>query len=287
MKRRIWEILDGDNVETRLSKGINVFILLLIFANVIAVAFETVEGVPERWGQELYWFEAFSVAVFSLEYLLRLWTCPEDSEAQGQSAWRVRLAWVFSPMAVIDLLAVAPFFVPVAAADMRSLRALRLLRFFRVLKLGRYSRSLRQMQGVFKEKKEQLFVSFFVLALCVLIAATGIYYLERDVQPEQFSSIPQSMWWAVTTLSTVGYGDTYPITEGGRVFGAVLAILGIGVFGVPAGIIASGFVSKLEGEGGSAALCPCCGANLTVTVSLLDASRDPAAVSELAGPQPD
>jgi voltage-gated potassium channel len=245
MRRKIWEILDGSGLSGRLGRIFNVLILLLIFLNVIAVALETVESLLAEWKTAFFVFELGSVAVFSVEYLLRLWSCTVDRNYPG--AIKGRLKWIFSPMAIVDLVAVLPFFLPMLIViDMRFLRALRLLRFFRLLKVGRYARSLRVMRQVVMRRREELLITVFALTLCLMVSSSTIYYLEREAQPDKFSSIPQALWWSVATLSTVGYGDVYPVTAGGQFFAALVAIAGIGLFGLPAGILASGFMEVVE-----------------------------------------
>lgn len=164
-----------------------------------------------------------------------------------------------SPMALIDFLAVAPFFAPaVVALDLRSLRALRLLRIFRIVRIARYSAAMRSLGYVFLSKKEELVISVTTILILLLVASSLMYFAEGEAQPDQFSSIPGTMWWGVATLTTVGYGDVYPVTVVGRILSAVVAILGIGLFAIPAGIVASGFI-ELASRNESERSCPHCG----------------------------
>ncbi len=271
-QERWWQILNGAKIRTPASRMFNWFILTLIVVNVIAVTLETVEPIRARYEAQFYAFELISVIVFTCEYLVRLWCVPAGARvtaarlAEAQQAGDPeeiaarqadhdeelelsgkRLRWARTPMALVDLIAVLPSFVPALfGVDMRFLRALRLFRFFRLLKVARYSRSLRRFRLVLREKKEELLLSFFVLFLCLLLSSSLMYYVERDAQREAFASIPHAMWWAVATLSTVGYGDIYPVTALGRILSAVIAILGIGLFGLPAGILASGFMEEVD-----------------------------------------
>jgi voltage-gated potassium channel len=271
-QERWWSILNGTKIRTPASVVFNWFILSLILLNVIAVTLETLESVRAVYEAQLYAFELFSVIAFTLEYVARLWCAPagprvtlkrlEEGRAVGDAeeiaALQIdheeelelagsRLRWAITPMALVDLVAVLPSLLPaVLGIDMRFLRALRLLRFFRLLKVARYSRTLNRFRLVLREKKEELLVSFFVLFLCLILASSTMYYVEREAQPEAFGSIPHSMWWAVATLTTVGYGDVYPISAMGRVLSAVIAIAGIGLFGLPAGILASGFMEEID-----------------------------------------
>ncbi|MAE63994.1 MAG: potassium channel protein, partial [Phycisphaeraceae bacterium] len=156
------------------------------------------------------------------------------------------------------LAAILPFYLPTTAMDARSLRAVRLVRVLRILKLARYSDALRTFGRVFVAQKEPLGLTVFLLMLLLVMSASFMYYAEREAQPEVFSSIPATMWWAVATLSTVGYGDTFPVTEWGRVLGSIIAFLGIGMFALPTGILGAGFIEEYQGRRESKT-CPHCG----------------------------
>jgi voltage-gated potassium channel len=258
VKARVNAVLEGTSSGGTGSSVFAVFITTLILLNVLAVVLATVEPVAARIGLALHWFEVFSIAVFSIEYLLRVWSCT----AQDRYAHPVfgRLRYVVSPMALVDLLAVLPFYAPfLIRVDLRFLRALRLLRLTRILKLGRYSESLKTVTRVIRAKKEQLSVAVFVVAIMLVVASSAMYYLEHEAQPKSFSSIPAAMWWGVVTLTTVGYGDVYPVTVAGKVLGAVIAFLGLGLFALPAGILASGFAEELQDRREAKKTCPHCG----------------------------
>jgi voltage-gated potassium channel len=231
--------------------------LTLISLNVLVVILETE---PTLWAQYAHFFLAFdavSVAIFGVEYLLRLWDCTLDPRYMHPIWGRVRYA--LTPFALIDLFAVLPFFIPFVAVDLRFLRSVRLFRLFRVLKLGRYSQSLGSLAGVLKSKKEQLLVAAFSGFILVIIASSLIYLAEREAQPEAFGSIPSAMWWAVVTLTTVGYGDIYPKTVLGKMIASAISILGIGMLALPAGILASGFAERIAHKPRQARVCPHCG----------------------------
>ncbi|MCZ7662877.1 MAG: potassium channel family protein [Thermoleophilia bacterium] len=158
------------------------------------------------------------------------------------------------------ILAIFPFYVGVGRLDLRFLRALRLFRLLRVLKLARYSESLALLGRVFRAKKEELVVTLCAVLFLLFLASSFIYYVEHEAQPEAFSSIPAAMWWGVATLTTVGYGDVYPVTVAGKVLGAIVAMLGIGLFALPAGILASGFADEMRRKRtDETAMCPHCG----------------------------
>jgi len=148
---------------------------------------------------------------------------------------------------LIDLLAILPFYLPmIIPLDLRFIRAIRLLRLFRIFKIGRYSKSLNVLKDVIRNKKEELVLIIFVVLIMLVIFSSLMYFVERDVQPEAFASIPHAMWWAIITLTTVGYGDVYPITVLGKILGAMIAFLGIGMFALPAGILGSGLIEAIQ-----------------------------------------
>lgn len=262
MKNRIYKILEVASEDDVTSRAFDIFIMALIFLNVLAVILETVESLATQYASFFATFETVSVAVFTVEFVLRLWVCTEGEERGNVVTKRIR--FVIKPMSVIDLLAILPFYLPVVIPlDPRFLRALRLFRLFRLFKMGRYSESLQTLGNVLKAKKEEMIVTFFVISLLLVFASSTIYYVEHDAQPEAFSSIPAAMWWGVATLTTVGYGDVYPITPIGKFLGAVIALLGIGMFALPAGILASGFAEELQKKRvKEIRICPHCGKNI-------------------------
>jgi voltage-gated potassium channel len=244
-QRIVYRILDPGSRETPVERAGNLFLGSLILLNVLAVIVETVEPIRERWAAEFVGFEAFSVAVFTIEYLLRLWTCPLDPRFGGTA--RGRLRFLLSPMALIDLLAIVPAYLPGDAfLDLRYARVVRVVRMLRALKMARYSRSVQTLSNVFRERRADLVLITVLLLVLLVVSASTIYFAEHAAQPRIFSSIPAAMWWAVVTLTTVGYGDIYPITPVGKFLGAIIALLGIGLFALPAGILASGFADELQ-----------------------------------------
>jgi voltage-gated potassium channel len=257
IRERIWEIVEPDKTGDPVSRAFDIFILALIFLNVIAVIIGSVQSVEERWATFLDAFEMISVAVFTLEYLARLWSCTVDPRFKGPVWGRVKLA--FRPMSIIDLLAFLPFYLPFVGVDLRSLRVLRLLRIIRVAKIGRYYSSLTVIKNVFLSKKEELVLTSALMALLLVFSSSLLYYCENAVQPDAFSSIPATMWWSVATLTTVGYGDIFPVTLLGKVFASVIAVLGIGMFALPTGILGAGFVEAIQKNKGRKSLCPHCG----------------------------
>ena len=236
----------------RLGWYVDYVIVTLIVLNVISVMLETVDPLYAAYGREFFAFEAISVVIFTVEYLGRLWAATEHPD-YTHPVWG-RLRYAVSPYMIIDLLAILPFFLG-AIIDLRFLRALRLLRFLRLLKLTRYSESMQLFARALRLKREELVITSIVGVILLLVASSGMYFAERTAQPETFSSIPAALWWGVITLTTVGYGDVTPVTPLGQVLGAMVAVVGIGLFALPASILASGFIEAARGQ---TVRCPHC-----------------------------
>ena len=208
-----------------------------------------------------YYFELVSVAIFSVEYILRLWSCTASEKFSRPLLGRLRYA--VTPLALIDLIAIAPFYLPflfgVRRVDTTFVRVLRLFRLMRVFKTTRYFHSLNIMGRVVRAKKEQIFITFMVVVVLPVFLSSLMFFIEGPAQPRVFSSIPSSMWWGVSAMTTVGYGDMVPVTAIGKLIGTIMALLGIGLFAMPAGILASGFEEELRTRHGEAKRCPHCG----------------------------
>jgi len=265
-KRRIHEIVQVAAPGDFASRIFNLSILTLIVLNVFAIIAETIAPLYHRFGPVFRDFEIVSVAVFSVEYVLRVWSSVASPDFSHAVLGRLRFA--ATPMAIVDLLSVLPFYLPFLGADLRVVRILRVFRVFRVAKLARYSASLRRIRNILRNKKEDLLVSFSAALILLILSSSLMYYVENAAQPETFSSIPAAMWWGITTLTTVGYGDTYPITPLGRILGGMIALFGIGMFALPTAILGGGFVEELQksrsGPGTRAVrVCPHCGRNIS------------------------
>jgi len=243
IKKRTWEVLNTARRGDYPAIFFQWFMLALILFNVIAVVLATVQSINQQCNQFFNWFETFSVIIFSLEYLLRLWSC---TSVPGRNPIWGRIKFLFYPMTVIDLLSVLPFYLPLFGMDLRFLRILRMFRIFRLAKIGRYYQSLNLIRNVFSDKKDEIVLSATIMGVLLILSASFLYYLENEAQPKAFSSIPAAMWWAVTALTTVGYGDIYPITPLGKFVASLIAISGIGMFALPTGIISSGFVEEIH-----------------------------------------
>lgn len=249
-KVKVYELVNG--------RGFSIFVMTLIVCNVVAVILETEEDLSAQYGQLFWYFELSSVFVFTIEYILRLWICTAEEKYKRPILGRI--IYVFTPLALIDLLAILPFYLPmIFTIDLRSIRTIRLIRLFRIFKMGRYSLALKTLGNVFRLKKEELLITISAVMILLVLASGLMYFFESAEQPEAFSSITRSMWWGVATLTTVGYGDVYPITPTGKLLGAIIAILGIGMFALPAGILGSGFIEEIQKRSGNKVQCPHCG----------------------------
>ena len=260
LKQRVHELLEVSTEENPYSRAVDLFILALILLNILALILETVGNVYSRAPGAFDVFETVSLTLFSIEYVLRVWSCTAVKTYAHPLGGRLRFA--LTPMAIIDLLTVLPLYLPLLGLDMRFIRVVRLMRFFRLAKLFRYSSALRLMGRVAVANKEELLSTFFVLLILLLISSSLMYFAEHEVQPENFSSIPSTMWWGVITLTTVGYGDYYPVTGLGKCIAAIIAILGIGMFALPAGILGAGFVEQLQDKNKPTRHCPHCGGTI-------------------------
>lgn len=243
LRKRIYEIIEPAQNKDQASRIFDLFIIMLIILNILAVIVNSFKISNKQIILVLNVFEIFSIVIFTLEYFLRIYT--SRFKYPESNIMKAIFRYIISPMALIDLFAILPFYLPlVIGADLRFLRILRLTRLLRILKINRYSRSLQLLSKVLKNKKEELVVTIFVTMILMLLAASIMYYLESDQQPDSFPNIVASFWWAIATLTTVGYGDVYPITILGKILAGIIALLGIGLVALPTGIISSGFLEE-------------------------------------------
>jgi voltage-gated potassium channel len=218
--------------------------MLLIFGNVIAIVLSSETGIHKRFFWFFLSFELFSLVIFTIEYIARVWVSVEKDEKGFEHYIKGRLRYMITPMAIVDLMAILPtFFMMFLGSDWFILRSLRL---FRVFKLTRYSHSMELLVTVMKQEAETIISAIFILLILILISATGIHLVEGHIQPKEFGSIPRALWWSTVTLTTVGYGDVVPVTTMGKVFGVIIVITGIGMAALPAGIMAAGFTTELN-----------------------------------------
>jgi voltage-gated potassium channel len=234
--------------------------------NIVAIIMESVRDINDQYNAFFRKLESISVIIFTIEYVLRLWTAPENPKYQKPSLGRLRYS--LTTMSLIDLFSILPYyltmFLPLLPMDMRFIRIIRLFRLIRVLKIARYLKALNLIQAVLRERREQIVLSIMFIIFLLVIVSTLMYYVENGAQPELFSSIPATMWWGIETLTTVGYGDMIPMTTLGKILGGMIAILGIGLFALPAGILSSGLTEHLHKGNTKAKMkrCPHCGGEL-------------------------
>jgi voltage-gated potassium channel len=216
----------------------------LVLASAVAIALETLDDVAQRFGRVLRLIEAVTVAVMLVEYALRLWVAPEREATGAQEPWPARFRYASSFPGLVDVLAVLPALIALLVPI--PVDALRLLRLLRLLKLARYTPALSLFAAVIRNEGRSLLATLLVVAVLIVLESAVMYVLEREAQPKVFASIPHSMWWAIVTIATVGYGDMFPVTPVGKVFGGMVMVIGIALFAVPAGILATGFASEIR-----------------------------------------
>jgi len=233
MKKKLWTILE-DNT-TKQGRYFDYFIQLIILLSLLSFSLETLPNLPLGLRGALEIFEVISILLFSIEYILRVIVSKKP------------LNYIFSFYGIIDLLAVLPFFLN-TILDLRFLRAFRVFRVFRALKLIRYNKALNRFKVAFKIVKEELVLFFIVTMILLFLTSAGIYLFENQAQPEVFKSVFHSGWWSIVTLTTVGYGDVYPITIGGKIFTFFVLMIGIGIVAVPAGLVGTALSKARELE---------------------------------------
>jgi voltage-gated potassium channel len=245
-KERIYEILSDPPEGDVLGNTISISILVLIAVNVFIGILETVPSLYENHEDFFYYFELFSVVVFSVEYLLRLWSCTSHPDFKNPIKGRLKL--MGKPMSIIDLLAIMPFYIQIllpTGIDLRFVRALRLFRLFRIFRVGKVAESFKMLSNVVMNNREPLFISLGIVIIMAILSANVMYLVESG-HNEAFKSVPDALWWAIITITTIGYGDVYPITVAGKIIGALIGFLGICIFALPVGIIGAGFVHEIE-----------------------------------------
>ncbi len=244
LRQRVYEVIEVGRGEGRASRYFDRLIVALILLSVLAFCLETVPSVEEEWGNWLKAFELFSIAIFTIEYALRLWTAVEVPMLARLPAWQARLKYAKRPTLVIDLLAILPFYLgSMLGLDLRALRVFRLIRF---LKLTRYSPAIHTLLRVIGNEQRSLAGAFVLLMAALLVFSTGMYYIEGHAQPEKFGSIPDAAYWAMTTLTTVGYGDVSPVTPLGKLWASLTMLCGLCILALPVAIIASGFSTEVN-----------------------------------------
>lgn len=243
-RRRCYEILERDAAHDRTAQRVEIGLIVLIALNVLVAVLETVPSLFLRDYFAFLVFERASLLVFAVEYMLRIWVAPENPRYRGLSPLRARLHYARTPVAIVDLVAWLPFVVSALfGVNLVTLAIFRLLRF---VKLVRYSPGMQSLLEVLHRERQSLMACFWLLSAAVLVAATAMYVAEGHVQPEHVGSIPAAMWWAMATVTTVGYGDVYPVTVPGRIIASITMVTGIVMIALPVGIIATSFVDVIK-----------------------------------------
>ena len=253
-------MFENDKPNNLICKIFELFIITLVILNVFAVIISSFNNLSNSLLDFLNFFEIISVLIFTIEYLLRLLT----ANLLYTNSKFPYLKFIFSFMAIIDLFSVLPFYIPfLISVDLRFIRLLRLFRLFRIFKLNRYNNAMSLIVKVLKNEKEKLYTTVFVTSILLIFASSIMYYVENEAQPNQFPNIIASIWWAVATLTTVGYGDVYPITMLGKLLSGIIAIMGIGLVALPTGIISSGFINEVSKKN-DIKVCPHCNKKIDI-----------------------
>lgn len=243
-RARVHGVIGDEAPDSGERAAVRWLMIALIVVSVAGVALETVEPLRARHAALLMAVELVTITLFTLDYVLRVWTAPEREPGADAAPWRARLAYVASPLGVIDVLAVLPAYAALVLPVPGDW--LRVLRLARLLKMARYFPALSLFIAVLKNERRALLAALLVVMVLLVLESGIMFVLEREAQPQAFASVPHAMWWSIVTIATVGYGDVTPVTLPGRVFAGIVMILGIAMFAAPAGILASGFAAELR-----------------------------------------
>lgn len=243
IRYRLYEIVEVGRGVDRASQLFDAFIISLIIINVACFMLDTVPSIEAEWGRTLYAIEVFSVAIFTIEYIARLWTAVEVPFLKRLPPWKARINFAVRPFLIIDLLAILPFYL--GGLFGLDLRVLRILRLLRLMKLSRYSPAMHTLIRVIYNERKSLSGAGLLLCASVILTASGMYFLEHQVQPNNFGSVPQATYWAITTLTTVGYGDVVPHTPLGKLFAMFTMVAGLCILALPVAIVSTGFAQEV------------------------------------------
>ena len=242
LRGKVYELLEGDSNDQPAARAINYVLFALIIANVGALVLASDAAIAARYQRWLHVFEWVSVALFTIEYAARLWAAVERPGRGRPIVGRLR--YMLTPLALVDLIAILPFYLAfLFPLDLRFMRVFRLLLIF---KLGRYQASMSLLARVLRNEAGPITAALFVLGMLLVVAASFGFLAEHQAQPEAFANMFDAMWWAVVTMTTVGYGDIVPVTALGKLVGGVIAVIGLGMVALPAGLLASGFSAQLH-----------------------------------------
>jgi len=252
LRAQLFAVLHAPDPGNRHARWANYFLAALIIANAVSITLESVPGINRTLARTLWWFEAISTGLFIIEYAARLWTCVEQGHLSRPVAGRLR--YMRQPLALLDLIAILTYWTP---WDLRFLRVVRLVRLLKILHLYEFEAALERLAVSLHKRKELLWVSVALMAMFVYVSSSLLYQIEHERQPEVFSSIPASFWWATVTFNTIGYGDMVPLTSLGRVFAALVTVFGVGVFALPTAIVIAAIIES--SASGTAYVCETCG----------------------------
>ncbi len=244
IQQRALEVLEPGRSGDLYSKITDYLIAALVILNIMAVTLESVSDFSVTYASQFYFFEVFSVAIFSVEYLLRVWACAARSDSGTKLFGSYRLGYIFSFSGLIDMVSIIPFYLQALfpGLDLRVLRTLRLLRIF---KLSNYNTAIEDLFSAIYEERKSFIAAFYLLVIAFVLTSSLIYFAETKAQPDKFGSIPDSMYWSLITLTTVGYGDVSPVTWIGKVISIITALMGVSVVALLTGILANAFSNQI------------------------------------------
>ena len=243
IQNRVCELLARGTTKDLPSLVVDMFLFILILLNVTAVCLESVNFIREKYLSIFYYFEIISVIIFSIEYILRVWSAPSLKTKQLKTPAKKRLNYIFSFTGIIDLVAILPSILPIFFGGL-DLRWLRVLRLLRLLKISNYSSALEDFFAAIKEEWQSFSAALYLILIALFLSSSLMYIAEHEAQPDTFSSIPETMWWGLITLTTVGYGDVSPVTPLGKIIGAFTAIMGVCTVALLTGIVATSFSNQ-------------------------------------------
>jgi voltage-gated potassium channel len=262
IKYFIYNHIRDDDDNDLLSDIIDGIIVFLIIINVLIIFLDTFQNIRNFILPLYKYIDIFSIIIFSIEYILRIWT--SDLIYDNKPPTKARIKYIFSPKAIIDMISLLSFYLPLFSFNsFRILRIVRLVRILSLLKVNRYSKAMVTLGKVIKNKSLQLISSFFIVSVLIIFASLLMYYIENEAQPGTFDNAFSSLWWAIATLTTVGYGDIYPITIIGKILGIFISLMGIAIIAIPTGIISAGFIEQInedkKEDNENIQYCPHCG----------------------------
>jgi len=245
IEKALYYLVDENDEHNRLSKFFNYFLMILIILSVGEMALETDDSIFVPYRHFFHTFDFFTVMVFSIEYIIRILTAHLNPKIKGKTRWQHIKNYIFSFAGIVDLLSILPFYLDFTSLDLRVVKTLRLFRFLRVFKIARYNESIKLVGDVIWNKRSEIGVIMGLIIIIMIIASFVMFYAEHKDNAEHFPNVLSCLWWAIVTMTTIGYGDVYPITTAGKVVGSIMALLGIGLVAMPTGIISAGFLEKI------------------------------------------